>query len=134
MPWLAYSNQAHERGLKVKIYYTVRELTNHAAELWALRSLGTEIYKDGSGGGSAWLREHLITGYTPAWHQMLPTGVLDSAILTTGLSRWHNYYLEGLDYLLRHEVSTDCTWMASDMTAPSCGVFGVCSTKDVPVV
>ncbi len=98
----AYSNQAHERGLKVKIYYTVRELTNHAAELWALRSLGTEIYKDGSGGGSAWLREHLITGYTPAWHQMLPTGVLDSAILTTGLSRWHNYYLEGLDYLLRH--------------------------------
>jgi hypothetical protein len=98
----AYSNQAHERGLKVKIYYTVRELTNHAAELWALRSLGDEIYKDGPGGGSAWLREHLITHYTPAWHQMLATGELDSAILTTGLSRWHNYYLEGLAYLLRH--------------------------------
>lgn len=96
----SYVNEAHSLGMKVKIYYTVRELTNHVAELWALRSLGTEIYKDGPGGGSAWLREHLVSNYTPAWHQSLPTGELDSAILTTGLSRWHNYYLQGLEYLL----------------------------------
>ncbi len=96
----SYVSEAHSLGLKVKIYYTVRELTNRVAELWALRSLGAEIYKDGPGGGSAWLREHLVSNYTPAWHQSLPTGELDSAILTTGLSRWHNYYLRGLKYLL----------------------------------
>jgi len=98
----SYVNNAHSLGMKVKIYYTVRELTNHVAELWALRSLGTEIYEDGPGGGSAWLREHLVSHYTPAWHQALPDGELDSAIQTTGLSRWHNYYLQGLAYLLSH--------------------------------
>jgi len=38
----------HEQGKKVKIYYTVRELSVMLPELWALRSLGDEIYvKDG---------------------------------------------------------------------------------------
>ncbi len=31
----------------VNLYYTVRELTNHAPELWALRSLGDEIFETG---------------------------------------------------------------------------------------
>lgn len=98
----AYVNEAHGLGLKVKIYYTVRELSNHVEEIWALRSLGDEIYLDGPGGGGAWLREHLISHYTPAWHETLATGEVDAAIATTGLSRWHNYYLEGLAWLLRN--------------------------------
>ena len=98
----AYVNSAHQKGLKVKLYYTVRELSTSVAELWALRSLDTEIFTDGPGGGSAWLREHLVSGYQPAWHQVLPDGEVDAAIVTTGLSRWHNYYLEGLAYLLKH--------------------------------
>ena len=36
----AYIDSAHARGIRVKIYYTVRELTNHAPEIPALRSLG----------------------------------------------------------------------------------------------
>jgi hypothetical protein len=98
----AYVNEAHGLGLKVKIYYTIRELSNHAAEMWALRSLGDELFVDGPGGGGAWLREHLVSHYTPAWHETLPTGEVDAAIETTGLSRWHNYYLEGLAWLLRN--------------------------------
>ena len=98
----AYVNEAHGLGLKVKIYYTVRELSNHVEEIWALRSLGDEIYIDGPGGGGAWLREHLVSHYTPAWHETLSTGEVDAAIATTGLSRWHNYYLEGLAWLLRN--------------------------------
>jgi hypothetical protein len=98
----AYVNEAHGLGLKVKIYYTVRELSNHVVEMWALRSLGDEIFVDGPGAGSAWLREHLVSHYTPAWHETLPTGEVDAAIQTTGLSRWHNYYLEGLAWLLRN--------------------------------
>jgi hypothetical protein len=88
--------------MKVKIYYTVRELSNHVVEMWALRSLGNEIFVDGPGGGSAWLREHLVSNYKPAWHETLATGEVDAAIETTGLSRWHNYYLEGLAWQLRN--------------------------------
>lgn len=98
----AYANEAHGLGLKVKIYYTVRELSNHVTEMWALRSLGDEVFVDGPGGGGAWLREHLVAGYVPAWHETLATGEVDAAIATTGLSRWHNYYLEGLAWLLRN--------------------------------
>jgi len=98
----AYVNEAHGLGLKVKIYYTVRELSNHVVEFWALRSLGNEVFVDGPGGGGAWLREHAVSHYAPAWHETLPTGELDAAIATTGLSRWHNYYLEGLAWLLRN--------------------------------
>ncbi|MCL5096351.1 MAG: DUF6067 family protein, partial [Candidatus Omnitrophica bacterium] len=44
-----YTREAHERGIKVKLYYTIRELSNHAAEIWALRSLGNEVYRQGPG-------------------------------------------------------------------------------------
>lgn len=98
----AYVNEAHGLGLKVKIYYTVRELSNHVAEMFALRSLGDEVFVDGPGGGGAWLREHLVSHYTPAWHETLSTGEVDAAIATAGLSRWHNYYLEGLAWMLRN--------------------------------
>jgi hypothetical protein len=98
----AYVNEAHGLGLKVKIYYTVRELSTRVAEWWALRSLGNEVFEDGSGGGSAFLREHLVSHYAPAWHTPLDNGEVDAAIRTTGLSRWHNYYLEGLAWLLRN--------------------------------
>jgi len=98
----AYVRDAHAKGAKVKIYYTLRELTNHIAELWAVRSLGHEVFADGPGGGCSWLHEHLRTGYVRAWHHWFPDGDVDAALVTSGLSRWHNYYLEGLAWLLRH--------------------------------
>ena len=94
-----YVRDAHERGLKVKLYYTIRELSNHVAELWALRSLGHEVFADGPGGGIAWLQEHLCDGYSPAWHHPFADGTWCAAISQTGLSRWHNYYVEGLAWL-----------------------------------
>ena len=98
----AYVEEAHAKGMKVKIYYTVRELSNHCVELWALRSLGDEILMDGPGGGEPWLREHLVSHYQPAWVQKLSENETDAAVATTGLSRWHNYYLEGLAWLLEN--------------------------------
>jgi len=98
----AYVREAHDAGLKVKIYYTVRELSNRVSELWALRSLGHEIFTPGGCGGYSWLQEHLVTDYAAAWHERLPDGEIDGSIGTTGLSRWHNYYIEGLGWLLRH--------------------------------
>ena len=98
----AYIKEAHALGLKVKIYYTVRELSNYVAEIWALRSLGTEVFTDGPGGGDSWLQEHLVSHYKPAWHTPLSDGSVDAAITTVGLSRWHNYYLEGLGWLVKN--------------------------------
>ncbi|NCQ27471.1 MAG: hypothetical protein GW802_08570 [Armatimonadetes bacterium] len=117
----AYTREAHDADMKVKIYYTVRELSNYTAEFWALRSLGNELFRDGPGFrladqgraakdtdslprmGSSWLCEHAITGYVPAWHQPLGNGNYDAAIAQQGLSRWHNYYTrEGLSYLIKH--------------------------------
>ncbi len=98
-----FVNRFQDKGLKVKIYYTIRELSNHATELWALRSLGEEILGGGSGGGYPWLREHLIDGYRPQWYQHYPDKSPDASIVNApGDSRWYNYYIEGLAWLVRN--------------------------------
>ncbi len=94
-----YIDSAHALGMKVKIYNTVRELSDHAYELFALRSLGNEIYSPGPGGGFSWLQEHVATDYIPAW--FVPE-IRDAAIINSGLSRWHNYYVEGMNWLVQH--------------------------------
>jgi predicted Zn-dependent protease len=96
----AYVDSAHARGLKAKIYYTVRELTNHAPEIFALRSLGDEVLSRGPGGGFSWLQEHLGDDYLAAWH--VPENK-DAAVVNSGVSRWHNFYIEGLDWLVKNE-------------------------------
>ena len=95
----AYIDGAHARGMKVKIYDTVRELTNSCVEIFALRSLGDEIFSQGPGGGYSWLQEHYDQDYIGAWFVY---SLKDAAIVNTGVSRWHNYYLEGLDWLVRN--------------------------------
>ena len=95
----AYIDEAHKHGLKVKIYYTVRELANRAPELFALRSLGEEIFSPGKGGGSSWLQEHLDSNYIAAW--FVPE-YKDAAIINSGVSRWHNFYLEGIHWLVEN--------------------------------
>ena len=82
----AYIDGAHARDMKVKIYNTVRELSN-------------EILSEGHGGGFSWLQEHLDQNYIGAW--FVP-GLKDAAIVNSGISRWHNYYLEGLDWLMKN--------------------------------
>lgn len=95
----AYIDSAHANGLKVKIYNTVREISNHAYETFALRSLGHEIYSPGKGGGFSWLQEHIGDDYIAAW--FVPD-IKDAAIVNSGMSRWHNYYVEGMDWLVQH--------------------------------
>ncbi len=95
----AYIDRAHAEQLRVKIYYTVRELANRAPEVFALRSLGDEIFAPGPGGGYSWLQEHLGSNYIAAW--FVPE-LKDAAIVNSGVSRWHNVYVEGLDWLARN--------------------------------
>ncbi len=95
----AYVDDAHRRGMRVKIYYTVRELTNRAPELFALFSLGDEVLSSGPGGGFSWLQEHLKQDYIAGW---LVPSLEDAAVVNSGVSRWHNFYLEGLHWLVRN--------------------------------
>ncbi|MDN5286764.1 MAG: hypothetical protein JWR38_3038 [Mucilaginibacter sp.] len=95
----AYDDSAHAAGLKVKIYNTIRELSNHAYETFALRSLGHEIYSPGKGGGFSWLQEHLGDDYIAAW--FVPE-IKDAAIINSGMNRWHNYYVEGMNWLTQN--------------------------------
>ena len=114
---------SHAKGIKVKIYYTTREITNNLNELFAFRSLGDEIIcaspgKDGvnahpltnSRGPHPWLVQHLgDSGYIPAWRDTLGgryQGMLDLAVITTPDSRLDNFYLEGLAYT-RRETGID---------------------------
>lgn len=97
----------HRHGARLKIYYTIRELTSALPELWALRSLGNEIFAAGPGGGFPWLREHLREGYRTQWYaplqKVLPEVTADAALLTSPReSRWLNYYAEGLNWLVRN--------------------------------
>jgi hypothetical protein len=97
-----YIDSAHALGLKVKIYNTVRELSDHAYELFALKSLGSEIYSPGPGGGFSWLQEHVVGDYIPAW--FVPE-IKDAALINSGTDgggRWHNYYVEGMNWLVRN--------------------------------
>lgn len=103
-----FTHEWHEKGCKVKLYYTLRELTNSVAELWAIRSLGNEILRGGNGGGFPWCREHLISGYTPQWYHHFEDinqfGIqADAALLTAESdSRWYNYYVEGLAWMVKN--------------------------------
>ena len=95
----AYIDDAHRRGFKVKIYNTIRELSNHAPEIFALRSLGSEIFSHGPGRGYSWLQEHLGGDYISAW--FVPQ-LKDAAVVNSGMSRWHNYYIEGLNWVAKN--------------------------------
>lgn len=95
----AYIDSAHKDALKVKIYNTIRELSDHAYETFAMRSLGHEIYASGKGGGFSWLQEHLGDDYIAAW--FVPE-LKDAAIINSGQNRWHNYYVEGMNWLTQN--------------------------------
>jgi hypothetical protein len=108
---------AHDAGLLLKIYYTTRELTQNLPEFFALKSLDGEalLKRDASvpgwpitnrGGPHPWLRAHVGLDILPAWRENVrfPQAYpprLDLAVITTPDTRWDNFYLEGLDYLVR---------------------------------
>ena len=115
-----FIDKAHAKNVKVRAYYTTRELTVKVPEFWALRSLGGEIFHDGPGrdtrtlihskGPHKWLNENLGTNFIPAWYNAFNEGKykgdMDLSVITTPDSRWNNYYLEGLDWMVK-EIGLD---------------------------
>ncbi|HMK39850.1 MAG TPA: glycoside hydrolase domain-containing protein, partial [Bacteroidota bacterium] len=114
VPYLrAFVDSAHAKNVRVKVYYTTRELTVNIPEFWALRSLDGEVIFPGPGnesrtvihpdGPPAWMKENLKESYIPAWvcdfREGRYKGVRDMAVITTPDSRWNNFYLEGLNWM-----------------------------------
>jgi hypothetical protein len=97
-----YIRTQHAEKRKVKLYYTIRELTNYAVEIHALKSLNHEIFVSGVGYGLPWHCEHLIDDYKPAWYAEMPGQTADAALVLNGFSRWINYYLEGLRWMFEN--------------------------------
>jgi len=93
-----YVREGHAQGLRAKVYNTVRELTFHSPELLPLLSLGHEVFSDGPGQGHPWLQEHAGSGYVSAW---FAPDVEDIAVVTTGESRWENFYVRSLAELAK---------------------------------
>lgn len=99
---IKHIEEQHKAERKVKLYYTVRELTTYCAETYALMSLKNQIFEPGVGYGLPWETEHLIDGYKAAWYTELPNQNSDAALVLVGNSRWINYYLEGLRWMLQN--------------------------------
>lgn len=112
----AFSRAASQQGVGTRVYYTTRELTVKIPEIWALRSLQNEILYDGPGkdtrtwihsnGPNPWLIEHFESNFIPAWYNAFRDGKykgeMDISVKTTPDSRWNNYYLEGLHWMIKN--------------------------------
>ncbi len=104
--------QSHEKGVKVRVYYTTREVTQNMPELFALHSMNGETIFPGPGkeartlihpnGPHPWLVENLGADFVPAWvdHIQRPGAEWDLSVITRPDSRWNNFYLEGLKWMV----------------------------------
>jgi hypothetical protein len=118
--------RAHDKGVKLRVYYTTREITQNMPELFALHSFNGEIILPGPGrdartllhpnGPHPWLAENLREDFVPAWEARVgaPYADLDLSVITTLDSRWNNFYLEGLRWLVE---KSDFDGMYIDDTA-----------------
>ncbi len=109
-----FVKQAHDNDIKVKIYYTIRELTINTPEFQILREVDDEIFekynKNVEGNfwqseAKEWIRKQIGEDVIPAWRQVLHgekyKDEYDSSVITNGTSRLCNFYIEGLRRLLQ---------------------------------
>ena len=107
---------AHKENILMKFYYTTRELTVKIPEIWAFHSLQGEVIFPGPGSKAIrayqsglkddWLQNNLRENYIPAWSTTIKSGKFDGwtdlAVITTPDSRLNNFYVAGLDWMLRN--------------------------------
>ena len=106
-----YSEQANALGMGVKFYYTIRELSARAVEMFAFKAMQGEILVDmdpytivqpgyahewNTHGGAAYLHQHMVSHYGACWQQSESNGEVDPSMCSRGVSRLFNYYVEGL--------------------------------------
>ncbi len=108
---------AHKENLRLKMYYTTRELTKNLPEFWPFNSLNGEVIFPGPGnasrtealhptGPNEWLIKNMREKYIPAWYNMVKEGQFkgetDLSVITTPESRLNNFYIAGLEWMVQH--------------------------------
>ena len=109
-----FVEKAHKFRIEVGLYYTMRELSIHIPEFYAMLWCG-DIFFPGPmektrsatnpNGPHPWLCEHLDIPYLPAWAEVIKNGEAagntDISLITVPESRrLENFFLEGLRFLL----------------------------------
>ena len=109
--------KAHNENLRLKLYYTTRELTKNLPEFWAFNSLNGEVIFPGPGnasrtealhpkGPNQWLINNMREKYLPAWYNLVKEGKFkgetDLSVITNPDSRLNNFYIAGLDWMVQH--------------------------------
>lgn len=106
-----FTNKCHKDNIGVKLYYTIREMSNRTVEAIAYKSFGDEIIlqknaisKSWQSGVSEWLKENFDSKIIPAWQQKVMDGKykdeIDVSFIVNPSSRLENYYIEGLNWLI----------------------------------
>ncbi len=107
-----FVKRAHDKGVRARVYYTTREITQNMPELYALHALNGEVVFPGPGkdaktlinpnGPNPWLIKNLGSDFVPAWvdHVGGKYAQDDISVITTPDSRWNNFYLEGLKWMV----------------------------------
>lgn len=107
---------AHKENMRIKFYYTTRELTKNLPEFWAFNSLDGEVIFPGPGnasrtvlhrnGSDEWLIKNLREKYIPAWSNLVKEGKFkgetDLSVITTPDSRLNNFYIAGLNWMVQN--------------------------------
>lgn len=108
---------AHKDNLRMKLYYTTREITKNMPEFFPFFSMNGELIYPGPGNASRtlalhpkgpdeWLVKNLKEKYIPAWYNPITkgkfAGAVDLSVITTPDSRLNNFYIGGLDWMLRN--------------------------------
>jgi hypothetical protein len=109
--------KAHQEKMRMKFYYTTRELTKNLPEFWPFFSLNGEVIFPGPGnatrtealhpkGPNEWLIKNLREKYIPAWYNPVKEGKFkgetDLSVITTPDSRLNNFYIAGLDWMVQN--------------------------------
>jgi hypothetical protein len=109
--------EAHRENMRMKFYYTTRELTKNLPEFWAMYSLNGEVIFPGPGnlsrtealhpkGPNEWYIHNLREKYIPAWYNLIGEGKfkgeIDLSVITTPDSRLNNFYIAGLDWMVQN--------------------------------
>ena len=109
-----FADEAHKSGIRVKPYYTIRELSVYSPEFTAFRDLDYEIIAKNEHNAETnfwqkeaaeWVGKNIGDDVICAWRQPLK-GIkykdkFDASVITEGQSRLCNFYIEGLDYLVK---------------------------------
>jgi hypothetical protein len=107
---------AHKENMRMKVYYTTRELTKNLPEFWAFNSLNGEVIFPGPGnvcrtwynpdGPNEWLIKNMREKYIPAWYTKVKHGKFrnetDLSVITSPDSRLNNFYIAGLDWMVQN--------------------------------